>query len=146
MDLYEPTVPFLSTALWSEGIQLQLIFSAIILTFGITTQPNEYRLICSTSEQLLRLSFMMNAANSHLPRDCRDQETSLNPTTAAIVAQPPAMQQEKGLNTPPHKAEPTPSENVDFDGDHRFLVCNSLQETEGSDESSLRSDFYRTCF
>lgn len=124
---------------------MKLIFNEIISTFRINTQLNEYRLICSRSEQLLRLSFTMDEADSHLPRDCRDQETSLNHTTAVILAQLPMVQQEKGLNTPSHKAVPRPSENGDFDGDCRFSVCSSLQETGGSDETSLRSDFYRRC-
>jgi len=87
---------------------------------------------------------MMDVADSHLPQHCRGKKTSPNPRTAAILARLPVTQQEKGLKTPSHMAVPTPSENADCDGDHRFLVCYSLQET-GESESSVRSDFSRTC-
>lgn len=106
-DLHKERVPVLSQNVWSEGIQWKLIFNMIILTSKITTQLNEYRHICSTSQQLLWLSFLMDMVNSHLPQGCRDQDTSLNPHNCIC-----SHASSKGLNTAPQKAKSIPSENT----------------------------------
>lgn len=104
-DLHKPTSRFLSKALWSEGVQLQLRVNTIILTFRITTQLNECRLICGRSEQLLQLSFKMDVANSFSTRFVKAKRLHL---PAAPPTRLGVMQQKKGSDSASPQAVPTP--------------------------------------